>query len=153
MAISATQPSSSLVETTSHTPSHSQLRTAPSLRTIPSHCAPTGLVAKIKSVATIVERVEIDLESVVGLEIGITPVLVGHDLGRVTVTESCADEKSVPREGDINFGWLGRRFTGQGFRLDEVRDARGILPNGVIESAVDTRHLFDKGDIEDSRRC
>ena len=153
IAISAVHPPSSRVETTSHMPSHSKLRTAPSFRTKASHCAPAGIRGEIKRVPAVTKSVQENLEGIIGLEVGIAAVFVGHNLGSVTVAEPCTDEKSVLREGYVDLGRLGSRFTGQGFRLREVRDPCRLSPHGVVETTVDAGHLLDEGDLEGSSGC
>ena len=64
---------------------------------------------------------------------------VGADEARVGVVRVDPDVDVAGIERDHHFGLLGRRRALDGPLLRKARDLRGVLPHGIVESAVEDR--------------
>ena len=87
-----------------------------------------GVGREIESVASISERVEKNLETVLGLEKRVAAILRSNDPVGLGVEETGADQKDVARVEDADFGALGGGLTGVRLRLYEAGDDGCPLP-------------------------
>ena len=98
-----------------------------------------GVGAEVEAAAAVVVRIEDDLDVVVLLEVGVPPHLVGHQAAGLAVEAAQGEVQVAVVEEDADLGALAGRGPFDRLPLEEGVHDRGLLPDCIVEAAVDAR--------------